>query len=413
MATVTATVVNCSAYQINDGSIKTSSTGGTPPYTYSWSNGQTTPNISNVGAGKYVLTVTDSVGALGTSTSVVTQPTIFDVDKPLPDTGLLRDADFRDVYSRQMKTGGVNIMGHGSAQLIYSLYNTPSTIIPAVVQRVTQESDGSYGQYTTTYDASGVPHDILHVTDAGITVNGSFNLTGPSTTTQTNSIIVNDKFIQLSDQTTSTAGLDGSGIILGNSSLNRSLLYSYASDSLVSTMPLTAPSFMSGSNLLSSTAFTASTAAGSIVLDGTGLTISGARFVNSVAATQQIMTNAGVYDRNSGNVFGYNSSTNGWTSSGAPVIAPTFQISSSNTTLSKTNLAFDTVSAGVQNTFGAGGLFIGNTMTCTTGGVALQDSAAVVSLGNGSIRLIYDNSSSTLNIQKLSGGSYNTIAAFS
>jgi hypothetical protein len=52
-------------------------------------------------------------------------------------------------------------------------------------------------------------------------------------------------------------------------------------------------------------------------------------------------------------------------------------------------------------------------MTCTTGGVALQDSAAVVSLGNGSIRLIYDNSSSTLNIQKLSGGSYNTIAAFS
>jgi hypothetical protein len=216
MATVTATVVNCSAYQIDDGYVTTSSTGGTPPYTYSWSNGQTTPNISNVGAGKYVLTVTDSVGALGTSTSVVTQPTIFDVDKPLPDTGLLRDADFRDVYSRQMKTGGVNIMGHGSAQLIYSLYNTPSTIIPAVVQRVTQESDGSYGQYTTTYDASGVPHDILHVTDAGITVNGSFNLTGPSTTTQTNSIIVNDKFIQLSDQTTSTAGLDGSGIILGN-----------------------------------------------------------------------------------------------------------------------------------------------------------------------------------------------------
>gem|GEM_PF-2442844 len=49
-------------------------TGGTTPYTYAWSNQQTTQTISNIPAGQYVVTVTDDHGCTGVSVMVITQP---------------------------------------------------------------------------------------------------------------------------------------------------------------------------------------------------------------------------------------------------------------------------------------------------------------------------------------------------
>ncbi len=49
-----------------DGSINLSVSGGTAPYTYSWSNGQTTQDISGIGGGLYTVNVTDGNGCTGT-----------------------------------------------------------------------------------------------------------------------------------------------------------------------------------------------------------------------------------------------------------------------------------------------------------------------------------------------------------
>lgn len=51
----------------NNGAVAISVTGGVAPYTFAWSNGRTTQNISGVGAGSYAVTVTDANGCLVTT----------------------------------------------------------------------------------------------------------------------------------------------------------------------------------------------------------------------------------------------------------------------------------------------------------------------------------------------------------
>jgi hypothetical protein len=54
-------IVNPSCGQ-NNGSISLAISGGNNPYSFAWSSGQTTQNISNLSAGSYTVVVTDSVG---------------------------------------------------------------------------------------------------------------------------------------------------------------------------------------------------------------------------------------------------------------------------------------------------------------------------------------------------------------
>jgi len=57
-----------------DGSITSAATGGTGAYTYSWSNQANTPNISNLTAGKYTLTITDANGCSTIDSLVLINP---------------------------------------------------------------------------------------------------------------------------------------------------------------------------------------------------------------------------------------------------------------------------------------------------------------------------------------------------
>jgi gliding motility-associated-like protein len=54
--------------------------GGSAPYTYSWSNGQTTATITNICAGTYTCMVTDFYGCADTQSVTITQPTAININ---------------------------------------------------------------------------------------------------------------------------------------------------------------------------------------------------------------------------------------------------------------------------------------------------------------------------------------------
>ncbi|TNF47685.1 MAG: T9SS type B sorting domain-containing protein [Bacteroidetes bacterium] len=71
---VTGVVDDVNCFGITDGSIDISVSGGTIPYTYSWSNGAVTEDLTNIAAGSYTVQITDLNGCTITETFEVAQP---------------------------------------------------------------------------------------------------------------------------------------------------------------------------------------------------------------------------------------------------------------------------------------------------------------------------------------------------
>lgn len=81
-------VTDISCTDANDGSISAMGTGGTPGYTYLWSNGQTGNQITGLASGSYSVVITDTNGCTGSDTATVTNPTAIAVSlTAAPSTG--------------------------------------------------------------------------------------------------------------------------------------------------------------------------------------------------------------------------------------------------------------------------------------------------------------------------------------
>jgi len=70
----TTIVSNVSCNSGSDGAISMTVLGGTPNYTFNWSNGATTQNLVNLVAGSYIVTITDANGCTLTQNASVSEP---------------------------------------------------------------------------------------------------------------------------------------------------------------------------------------------------------------------------------------------------------------------------------------------------------------------------------------------------
>ncbi len=70
----TSSVTNAYCQGGEVGEVSVVGNGGTAPYTYAWSSGNTGPIASNLGAGTYVVTLTDALGCQHDSSFTVTEP---------------------------------------------------------------------------------------------------------------------------------------------------------------------------------------------------------------------------------------------------------------------------------------------------------------------------------------------------
>jgi hypothetical protein len=70
---------NISCFGSSDGSIDLTVTGGTPPYTYHWSNNANTQDIGNLAAGYYAVNVSDANNNFATTQITLIQPPALEV----------------------------------------------------------------------------------------------------------------------------------------------------------------------------------------------------------------------------------------------------------------------------------------------------------------------------------------------
>ena len=137
----------------SSGSLFTDASGGIGPYTYAWSSGETTADLSQKAAGTYTLTLTDANGCTATAVASLEQP-----------PALQWVAQQRDIACHGQLTGRLSISPIGGTPPYTALWSGP----------------GVSGLTLLTLDQLGPGQYALTLTDAnGCTQTEAFVLTQP------------------------------------------------------------------------------------------------------------------------------------------------------------------------------------------------------------------------------------------
>jgi gliding motility-associated-like protein len=140
-ATTIPTHVNC--YGFSTGAVDLTPAGGTAPYTYSWSNGQTSQDIANLISNNYAYTITDFNGCILAGSSIVTQPAA-----PLNVTNILTHVNCFGESNGAINlttTGGTAPYTYTWINSVYNLSNTSEDLSNLAAETYTFTATDSKG----------------------------------------------------------------------------------------------------------------------------------------------------------------------------------------------------------------------------------------------------------------------------
>jgi gliding motility-associated-like protein len=144
-----ASIINVPCVGGTSGAINVTTTGGVSPYSYSWSNGQSTEDIQGLSAGSYTLTITDTNNCTDIQTHVVTEP----------NTSINLSSNVTNVACYGGTTGLIDITTTGGTPgYTFQWSATNGIVIPQTTEDISNLSAGNYT--LTATDANGCPSSL-------------------------------------------------------------------------------------------------------------------------------------------------------------------------------------------------------------------------------------------------------------
>ncbi|MFM2306829.1 MAG: hypothetical protein RLZZ367_1498, partial [Bacteroidota bacterium] len=152
-SSITATNVTC--HGANNGSVNLTVNGGTPGYTFGWSNFQITEDLSNLGGGVYYVVITDSKGCTHRDSAIVNEP-----------AQLVLSAQVTQVSCNNSANGAVDLTVIGGATPYTYNWNTGAT-----TQDLSNLSGGNYCVTVTDNNGCTTSSCYLIVNPSAISTN--------------------------------------------------------------------------------------------------------------------------------------------------------------------------------------------------------------------------------------------------
>ncbi len=207
----TPVVTNVNCVNLNSGAVLSGTTGGSPPYSYVWSNGATTPDLINVIAGHYVVTVTDSAGCTRIDSVDVQGPlTLLGTGASVTNVGCFGASsgsitlnvaggipNYSFVWSNGATTQNVTNLAAGSYTVtITDSYGCTKDSSFAITQPATGISDSVSTTQVTCY---GLNNGGISVTPIGGTAPYSFQWSNGATTASINNLAPGNYTVTITD----------------------------------------------------------------------------------------------------------------------------------------------------------------------------------------------------------------------
>ena len=137
---------NITCYGLTNGSITTSATGGTTPYTYNWSNGATTSTINNLSVGTYYGWVTDANGCSSVASTNITQPTA--ISTTVSNNAIICPGE--QITLQALSTGGTGNLTYNWSNGFSGQNNLVSPTVQTTFGVYSTDANGCTGNTATT-----------------------------------------------------------------------------------------------------------------------------------------------------------------------------------------------------------------------------------------------------------------------